>query len=213
MKTDDLIDMLATGPVAVAPHATRRRYAGALACGAFGAMLLMLLFLGIRPDLAHAATLPLFRFKVAFVLSLTLLGLPIGTRLARPGATPGPWAWLLAAPLLILWIVAAITLADAAPDQRLPLLLGQTWKVCPFLIAMLSLPIFIALIRAIKGLAPTRLRHAGAAAGLLSGSLAALIYCLHCPEVQAPFIAVWYLLGMLIPTAAGALLGPRLLRW
>jgi len=36
---------------------------------------------------------------------------------------------------------------------------------------------------------------------------------LHCPELTAPFIGVWYLLGMLIPTAIGAMLGPRLMRW
>jgi RNA polymerase sigma-70 factor (ECF subfamily) len=54
---------------------------------------------------------------------------------------------------------------------------------------------------------------AGAVAGLLSGAVGALIYCLHCPELAAPFIGFWYLLGILIPTAAGALFGPRLLRW
>ena len=64
-----------------------------------------------------------------------------------------------------------------------------------------------------KGLAPTRLALAGAAAGLLAGAGGALIYALHCPEMAAPFLAIWYLLGMLIPTAVGALLGPRLLRW
>lgn len=31
--------------------------------------------------------------------------------------------------------------------------------------------------------------------------------------LATPFIATWYLLGMLIPTAIGAWLGPRLLRW
>lgn len=36
---------------------------------------------------------------------------------------------------------------------------------------------------------------------------------LHCTEMQAPFLAVWYVLGILIPTGAGALLGSRLLRW
>ena len=36
---------------------------------------------------------------------------------------------------------------------------------------------------------------------------------LHCPEPAAPFLAIWYLLGMLVPTAIGAWLGPRLLRW
>ena len=30
---------------------------------------------------------------------------------------------------------------------------------------------------------------------------------MHCPELTAPFIGVWYLLGMLIPTAIGAAMG------
>ena len=42
---------------------------------------------------------------------------------------------------------------------------------------------------------------------------ATLAYSLHCPEMSVAFWAVWYVLGMLIPTAVGALLGPRLLRW
>jgi hypothetical protein len=31
--------------------------------------------------------------------------------------------------------------------------------------------------------------------------------------MAAPFLAVWYLAGMAIPTALGALLAPHLLRW
>jgi hypothetical protein len=31
--------------------------------------------------------------------------------------------------------------------------------------------------------------------------------------MEAPFLAVWYVLGMLIPAGAGALLGRRVLRW
>jgi hypothetical protein len=37
--------------------------------------------------------------------------------------------------------------------------------------------------------------------------------CLHCPEMGAPFIGTWYLLGILIRTVLGALLGKTLLRW
>jgi hypothetical protein len=47
----------------------------------------------------------------------------------------------------------------------------------------------------------------------LAGALGALAYVLHCPELEAPFLAVWYLLGMLIPAGVGALVGPRVLRW
>jgi hypothetical protein len=69
------------------------------------------------------------------------------------------------------------------------------------------------LIGAIRGLAPVRLRLAGAAAGLTAGGLAAAIYSLHCPESAAPFVAIWYTLGILLPAAVGAVAGPRLLRW
>jgi hypothetical protein len=64
-----------------------------------------------------------------------------------------------------------------------------------------------------KGLAPTRLRLAGAAMGFAAGAMGALVYSVHCPELAAPFLGFWYLLGMLIPTAIGMALGPRLLRW
>ena len=46
-----------------------------------------------------------------------------------------------------------------------------------------------------------------------SYALGALAYALHCPEMAAPFLAVWYLAGMSVPTLAGAWLGPRVLRW
>jgi hypothetical protein len=74
-------------------------------------------------------------------------------------------------------------------------------------------PVFITVFWAMRGLAPTRPRLAGAAGGLLAGATATVAYCFHCPEMGVPFWAVWYLLGMLIPTLAGTALGPRLLNW
>jgi hypothetical protein len=64
-----------------------------------------------------------------------------------------------------------------------------------------------------RGLGPTNLRAAGAIAGLTSGGVGAAVYALHCPESAAPFIVIWYSLGMAAAGALGALLGPRLLRW
>jgi len=109
--------------------------------------------------------------------------------------------------------IAAASLLAAAPQQRAELIFGQTASVCPFLIALLSVPLFLALVWTMRGLAPTRLRLAGAAAGLAAGAVGALVYSLHCPELAAPFLGIWYVLGMLMPTALGALLGPLLLRW
>jgi hypothetical protein len=137
----------------------------------------------------------------------------MSTRLARPGVRTGGSSWLIAAPVAAVWLAGAYVLMAAPGEARLALVLGKTWRVCPFNIAMLSIPGFIAVFWALKGLAPTRLALTGAAGGLLAGSTATLAYCLHCPEMGIPFWGAWYVLGMLLPAVVGAVLGPRLLRW
>jgi hypothetical protein len=61
--------------------------------------------------------------------------------------------------------------------------------------------------------APERHRIAGAAAGLLSGAIAAMIYALACNETSPVFILLWYSAGIGVCAAAGSLVGPYLLRW
>ena len=213
MKTDELIAMLARGADGVEPDVLRRRYVTALGWGAFGAVLLMAITLGVRPDLAEATRLPMFWVKLVFPAALLAAALLAVLRLSRPGARLGNASAAIAAPVLAMWLLAAIVLLGAAPGERGELVLGQSAASCPFIIALLSAPLFVAAFWAMMGLAPTRLVLAGAAAGVLSGAGGALVYALYCPEMAAPFIGIWYLLGMLIPTVMGALLGPRLLHW
>jgi len=213
MRTDDLVAMLAADAGPVAPEATARRYAVALGLGALGAALLMVGLLGLRADLTEAALFPMFWIKLAFPACLAAAALYATARLSRPGVRLGQVPAAIAAPVLVIWVMGAYALAGAEASERTALLLGETWNECPFNIALLSMPAFAAFLWAMKGLAPTRLALAGAAAGLLSGAVGALVYSLHCPEMEAPFLGVWYLLGMLAPAIAGALIGPRLLRW
>ncbi|KGE09367.1 MULTISPECIES: DUF1109 domain-containing protein [Burkholderia] len=213
MKTDELISMLSTGLTPVDPHLPAKRFATAVAIGAGGALLLMLAVLGLRHDLATVAQTPLFWAKVALPLAIAVGALRGALRLARPGARAGGAGLLVASPVAVVWIATLVMLALTPAGERLAMVLGQTWKVCPFAISMLSIPGFVATLVALRSLAPTRLALAGAAGGLLSGAVATLVYCLHCPEMGVAFWGVWYLLGMLVPTVAGALLGPRVLRW
>jgi len=213
MKTDDLVRLLATGEGSVQRHAAARRYAAATVVGVVAAGLLMLGVLGVRPDLAEAVRLPMFWAKIGYVAAMAGASLLAVLRLSRPGARLDRVLPALAVPVLAMWALAAVALAGAEPDERMGLFLGATWAECPFLIALLSVPMFIATFWAMRGLAPTRLPLAGTAAGLLSGAVGGLVYCLHCPNMEAPFIGTWYLLGMLIPAATGALLGRRVLRW
>lgn len=213
MKTDDFVAFLANQPQAVAAGATARRFALALGVGSLAAILLMMALLGVRKDLAEAIHLPMFWVKLAFPLLLAAGGLVVATRLARPGVRLQRAPLLLAAQVAALWLMAAVVLTGANKDERLALLLGSSWMVCPLLIALLSTPIFIGTFWAMASLAPTRPTFSGAMAGMLAGAIAATIYSLHCPEMDAPFVAIWYSLGMAIPAIVGAVLGTRLLRW
>jgi hypothetical protein len=214
MKTEDLVDLLASGAAPVDPHLAAKRYARALVLGWLGAAALMLMLFGLRPDLAVVARGAMFWYKLAFPASLGAAALWATSRLARPGVPVGRASLALAAPIAVVWIAALLRYAGASDAAaRASMLWGLTWRVCPLNIALLSVPVFVGVFWALKGLAPTRLRAAGAAGGLLAGATATTAYCLHCPEMGVPFWAIWYLLGMLIPTAVGAALGPRLLRW
>jgi hypothetical protein len=209
MKTEILVSMLATGVDSVERGAARRRLASAIGWGALGAVLLMAIMLGVRSDLWQSLALPMFWVKLAFPAALVAGSTVAVLRLSRPGARLGGLPAGLVAPVLALWALAALALLDAEPGERSTLVFGETWAVCPLNIAILSAPVFVATLWAVHGLAPTRLRLAGAAAGLLAGSVGALVYALHCPEMAAPFLAVWYVLGISVPVLAGALLAPR----
>jgi hypothetical protein len=213
MKTDELINMLANHAPPVDRQIVTRRFGTALVIGLALALLVLLTVFGIRPDIGQVAATPLFWAKLALPASLLAGALLVTTRLARPGAPVGNGWVTVAAPVVAVWLAALGLLFSVSANNRWALIFGETWRVCPVNIALLSIPAFVCVFWAIRGFAPTRLRLAGAAGGLLAGSMATLAYSLHCPEMSVAFWAVWYVLGMLIPTAVGALLGPRLLRW
>lgn len=213
MKTDDFIGMLASGVTRVDKHALAKRFTVTVLVGLVAATLLVMIILGVRPDLATVAATPIFWAKIAFPLSLMIGALSVVTRLARPGVTPGSGKLLIGAAVAAVWAGTLYVLMTAAPDTRVAIILGKTWRVCAMNITLLSIPGFFAVFWALRGLAPTRLTLTGACGGLLASAMATIAYCLHCPEMEVPFWGAWYMLGMLVPTAIGALLGPRLLRW
>ncbi|MEA9979298.1 MULTISPECIES: DUF1109 domain-containing protein [unclassified Pseudomonas] len=213
MKTDEFITMLASGVTPVDRNALPKRFGVAVLVGLMAATLLVAAVLGIRPDLAKIAATPIFWAKIGFPLCLMMGALRSVSRLARPGTTLGSGKLLIVAAIAAVWAGTLYVLMSAAPDARVAIILGKTWRVCALNITLLSIPGFIAVFWALRGLAPTRLVLAGACGGLMAGAMATLAYSLHCPEMEVPFWGAWYLLGMLVPAAIGALLGPRWLRW
>lgn len=205
--------MLATEAGRVDTHFAFRRYATALGFSIPLSLLMMFYFLGLLRHLGEAVTWPEFWMKVAFAASLAGAGFLAVVRLARPGRRLGYAMVSVLLPIAAIWVGTVSLLVNATPVDRMNQLLGQTWAVCPFLIAMLSAPILLGMLWAVRGLAPTDLPRSGAACGLFSGALGALVYSLHCPEMSMPFIGTWYLLGILIPTGLGYYVGRTVLRW
>lgn len=213
MKTDDLVAMLARNAEPVAESHRRGRLAAGIVAAGLASFALMLATLGVRPDLAAAAHDAMFWVKLGFGASLAAGAGVALWRLAMPGRRLAAAPAIIAAPVIAMLLLAAAVLAGAHAGTRMSLVFGATWKTCPFNITMLSIPGVAILLWLTKGLAPTRPALAGAACGLTAGAVAAFVYALHCPEMAAPFIAVWYLLGILLASALGAVFGGRMLRW
>lgn len=213
MKTDDLINMLASGPDVAVVTPPLHTILLPLLAALCTSTLLMLSWLGLLPTLEQAMALPAFWLKLVFSLMLVGVAGVAVKRLVAPGASTRKLPLLLGAPIFTLWIIAAAALWLSAPDLRGDLFWGRSWRSCPLVIALLAVPMLAATLYVMRSFAPTRLRLAGAAAGFAAGASAATLYCLHCPEMSPLFVGFWYLLGILLPTALGAALGRRVLAW
>lgn len=211
MKTDTLIDMLArnAGP---APRAlAARRLSPAALAGLVVSALAAVAWFGAIPAPMFATAVPWT--KMAYAGALALAAGWLTAQLARPAAPLRRPQRATAAVVVAMAVVGGASLLAEPAGGRLPALLGHSWSSCPWSVLALSLPGLAAALWAVRGLAPTRPRAAGFAAGLMAGSVGAFGYSLSCPEASSAFVALWYTLGIALTGAVGALLGPRVLRW
>lgn len=211
MKTGQLIDILAQGAGSAPSPATARRLCPAIAVGLVASCALVLLTRGPLPAATFGTAAPWI--KLAYAFSLGLAAALLAGQLARPVASLRSQLIAVAVTFVAMVSVASLNLLQLPPGLRTAAVLGNTWWMCPWLLLGFSLPALAAAFWAVRGLAPTRLRAAGFACGLLSGAVGAAGYSLACPESSAAFVAIWYSLGILMTALLGAALGPRLLRW
>jgi hypothetical protein len=213
MKTDELIAALATGVEPVDRQVPRRAFGAALGGGLLIAFAGLLWVSGLNPELRDFLAEPMFWVKLGFGLLLAASSLWLALRLARPGARAAAAGWAPLAPIAVLWLLALAALAGASAETRAALLWGSTWTTCLISIPLLSAPTLVGALLALRRMAPTCPGCAGAAAGALAAGVGVAVYTLHCPELAAPFLAVWYVAGAAIPVVVGALLGRLVLRW
>lgn len=216
MRTDELIGLLGTSFENEPARSTRmtRRIGLAAAFGAAGALSLVLLALGLRPDLMQGDALAFLLFKIAFAAAVGGLALRYLGRLMRPGGERQVHLGIAALPFAAIVLLGGISLALAPPQHWEAMVADEMWLECLVSIPIIAVVPFATLMWVVRKIgAPTDLVRTGAFVGLASGAVSAVGYALHCMGNTLPFVAVWYGGTIALCTLAGALLGPRLLRW
>lgn len=211
MKTNDLIAALAADQ-STGLSTVERSIAIAAMVGAAISFAAFLLSIGWRPDIGEAIGTVRFPFKFVVTLAVVVTAAPVLVRLARPDVA-GTRLWMLAVgPALILGGVL-LELAVLPASDWAGNLVGSNAAICLTAIPLLSIVPLAMLLWALKRGAPTRPRLTGAICGVLSSSIAATMYALHCDDDSPLFVVVWYSLAMGIVTAVATAVGGRLLRW
>ncbi len=213
VATDDLIRSLAADARPVRPGSAQIRLLIGILAGSIVALLALALVLREPLSAVEYTGVPAFTMKLSFAVAMAAAAGLLLFASGRPGQRIGyRLLWLILPPALV-GANAIMELTMKAPQVREAALLGTTWQTCLVAIAGLSLPILGGVTWAFRRLAPTNLRLAGLLAGLASGSAAAVVYALFCPETTAAFLATWYTLGIAGAGLIGLVAGPRLLRW
>jgi hypothetical protein len=212
MRTDELLQALA------ADYGTRAASLERVFVVAMGAALVVAVglfawLLGPRSDVLEAVGSPRFLLKFVETILLAATAGLLAIRLMRPGAPTGAaTAALAAAPVvLVLAVVAELMLVPASAWEAR--LVGSNSRICLTFIPLLSVPVLLAALYALRHGAATRPRLAGIVAGLLAGGVGATLYASHCIDDSPLFVATWYSLAIALVAAAGGLIGPRVLRW
>ncbi len=213
MKTDELINMLGTSVEPVKGGELRNAMMIALAVGAIAAFCLVLAIFGMPSDVLGGDYLPLKVFALAFTLGLAAAGAGFLMRAARPGP-PGRKPLLVIGLLFFAILLAGVVaLAVAPPAAWGGMVFGPQWAACLICIPLFAVAPYVSLIWALRKGAPTNLARTGAIAGLVAGALGAAVFTFHHPSGSIPFIVLWYGGPIVLCALAGAILGPRLLRW
>jgi hypothetical protein len=213
MKTDDLVAALSAHIEPVNRKLVSRTVYIALAAGTAVALGIMLVGLGVRPDLMTARALLFLILKLAFTVGIVGVASAFLMRLARPGSQGGTWSIAAAVPFVAIALLSAISLGLAPSSHWNKMVMGDEWLECLLSIPIIAIVPFAVIIAAVRRAAPTNLVRTGAVAGLIAGGVSAMAYALHCTDDSLPFVAIWYGGTIVLCTLAGAALGPRLLRW
>jgi hypothetical protein len=217
MQTELLIDQLVAGLEPVRP---RRRWREAALLGLLVLLEipLFLLLSELRPDMPDAMATPAFwwksgSFAVIAILAGAAMLISLDPATTTPRRVAGWWRGLAGfapAALALGWLI------DAGASGRSALLARLEWRDgldCLANIALLTLPLVLALGMLMRRGAPTQPARTSAAAGLAAAAAGAVVFALHCPHDDPLYVAVWYGGAVLAVAGIARAVLPRVVRW
>jgi hypothetical protein len=210
VKTEVLIELLVKD---LDPRRFRRILAAAVAGGIIVAAIVFFVGIGFRPDISEAVESNRFLFKFVVTLSLAATAIWVTLSVGRPGGSLGHKGLALALAPALLACAAAVELLVLPESQWMPSLVGHNARFCLTLIPLLSIGPLACLLAALREGGASSPGPAGAVAGLAASGIAATFYAANCTDDSALFVITWYPIATLIVTAAGYLIGRKVLRW
>jgi len=211
VRTEDLINTLAVDRTVDA--APGRTLALALVAGTIIGAIVFAEMLGVRDDVGEAMRTVRFPFKFVVTIALAIAGLSLVSSLERPGANARAAARLLIIPAMLIGSAVLLELMVVPSSGWAPRMIGSNAMICLSAIPTIAIAPLVTVLIAMRHAAPTAPARAGAAAGLLAAGVAATLYASHCTDDSPLFVVIWYSIAIALVAAAGAWLGPRVLRW
>lgn len=212
MKTADLIHLLARQKGFLS-QPLRKQMRKQLLLSLPVCVVLLSILWGINPHLRSLVIHPAFLTKALWLIVLSTLSWQGVMQLARPGFGPVYTFWGLMFGWVFMFILGGLQSYGVPPDVQQASWLGASWNTCSISIIALAVPVLVSSLWALKSQASTQPVWAGAAAGVFSASLSAMLYSLHCTEIGLGFFALWYGAGIFAVSVLGAFLGKYFLRW
>lgn len=183
------------------------------ASGTILTLLVVVLFIGIRPEIVAGHFNPIFMLASGLFLMLGVAASVAVIVMSRPqvGNEHGGWIWAaaMAGLLPLTALLMGLATGPAAFEQSSP----AHGLDCLIAGTALSIIVGSVLTLWLRRGAPTSAENAGLLTGVAAGSFGIFAFSFQCQFNNIYHIGLWHSLVVVISAMVGRILVPRLIRW
>jgi hypothetical protein len=204
---DDALAAPGEPPLAIRAWSTatlRTRLLEVAVAGALAAVLMILVWLKLRPDLGAAAATPFFWLKGLYTAALAVVLLGGADALARPGGSPWPSLTTAGAVVAVMLIASSVEFPRLSAPLLAHVFEPRGLLACIGAIVGLAVPMLVIACVGLRRVDLERPGLMGLFVGLFCGAVSATVYGLHCQDSTFVFVGLWYTAAITVCGAIGA---------